>query len=90
MENLALGMLNKHTLFTNICVKIEIEISQKERENMKFVAVIVAVLYIISMVFIALAAFLVSNTLGLLTCGLGFMIPSIVLYYEATKLEERG
>lgn len=57
---------------------------------MKFVAVIVAVLYIISMVFIALAAFLVSNTLGLLTCGIGFMIPSIVLYYEATKSQGRG
>lgn len=57
---------------------------------MKFVAVIVAVLYIISMVFIDLAAFLVSNILGLLVCGAGFMIPSIVLYYEATKSEERG
>lgn len=57
---------------------------------MKFVAVIVAVLYIISAVFITLSAFLVSDTLGLLACGLGFMIPSIVLYYEATKSEERG
>lgn len=57
---------------------------------MKFVAVIVAVLYIISAVFITLSAFLVSDALGLLVCGLGFMIPSIVLYYEATKSEERG
>ncbi|WZP34394.1 hypothetical protein [Enterococcus phage vB_Efm8_KEN21] len=55
---------------------------------MKFVAVIVAVLYIISAVFIALSAFLVSTTLGLLTCGIGFMIPSIVLYYEATNSGE--
>jgi hypothetical protein len=45
-------------------------------------------LYIISAVFIALSAFLVSNTLGLLTCGIGFMIPSIVLYYEATNSGE--
>ena len=52
---------------------------------MKFVAVIVAVLYIISAVFIALSAFLVSNTLGLLTCGILFMIPTIVLYHEATN-----
>lgn len=70
------------------CVKIELEISQKERENMKFVAVIVAVLYIISAVFIALSAFLVSNTLGLLTCGILFMIPTIVLYHEATNSGE--
>lgn len=83
-------MSNRYTLFASFCVKIEVEISQKERENMKFVAVIVAVLYIISAVFITLSAFLVSNTLGLLVCGLGFMIPSIVLYYEATKSEERG
>ena len=83
-------MLNRYTLFASFCVKIEVEISQKERENMKFVAVIVAVLYIISMVFITLAAFLLSNTLGLLACGVGFMIPSIVLYYEATKSQERG
>lgn len=55
---------------------------------MKFVAVIVAVLYIISAVFISLSAFLVSTTLGLLTCGIGFMIPSIVLYYEATNSGE--
>ncbi len=37
---------------------------------MKFVAVIVAVLYIISAVFIALSAFLVSNIIGLFTCGI--------------------
>ena len=48
---------------------------------MKFVAVIVAVLYIIS-------AVLVSNTLGLLTCGILFMIPTIVLYHEATNSGE--
>lgn len=55
---------------------------------MKFVAVIVAVLYIISAVFIALSAFLVSTTLGLLTCGILFMIPTIVLYHEATNSGE--
>lgn len=70
------------------CVKIELEISQKERENMKFVAVIVAVLYIISAVFIALSAFLVSNIIGLFTCGILFMIPTIVLYHEATNSGE--
>lgn len=74
--------------FLLFCVKIELEISQKERENMKFVAVIVAVLYIISAVFIALAAFLVSNIIGLLACGILFMIPTIVLYHEATNSGE--
>lgn len=55
---------------------------------MKFVAVIVAVLYIISAVFIALSSFLVSNTIGLFTCGILFMIPTIVLYHEATNSGE--
>lgn len=55
---------------------------------MKFVAVIVAVLYIISAVFIALSAFLVSNIIGFFTCGILFMIPTIVLYHEATNSGE--
>lgn len=75
--------------FLVFCVKIEIEISQKERENMKNIAVIVAILYIISACLLVVSAFLVSNALGIFALGILCMIPTAVLYYEAASSMER-
>ena len=58
---------------------------------MKYFAVIVAILYIISASLIAVSAFLVSNALGIFALGILCMIPTAVLYYEAaTSMERRN
>lgn len=56
---------------------------------MRNIAVIVAILYIISACLIAVSAFLVSNALGMFVLGILGMIPTAVLYYEAASSAER-
>lgn len=56
---------------------------------MKNIAVIVAILYIVSACLIAVSAFLVSNVLGIFALGILCMIPTAVLYYEAASSVER-
>ena len=54
---------------------------------MNLVAVIVAILYTIGAIFIAISAFMVSNPLGFLIIGVLTLIPSVILYIEANTAQ---
>jgi hypothetical protein len=52
---------------------------------MSIIAVIVAIMYAIGGILIGISAFLVSLPTGFLVAGVLFLIPTIVLYLEASK-----
>lgn len=54
---------------------------------MNLVAVIVAILYTIGAIFIAISAFMVSTPLGFLIIGILTLIPSVILYIEANTAQ---
>lgn len=57
----------------------------KEREIMNKIALIIAILYVIGGIMIAIGAFSSSVTTGFVALGLLFFVPVIVLYIEASK-----
>lgn len=54
---------------------------------MNIVAVIVAILYTIGAILIAISAFMVNNPIGFLVLGILTLIPSIILYIEANTAQ---
>lgn len=57
----------------------------KERERMNKIALIIAILYVIGGILLAIGVFLSSVPTGFVTLGLLFFVPVIVLYIEASK-----
>lgn len=52
---------------------------------MSIIAIVIAILYGISTILLAISAFLVSNVTGFLVLGLLTLVPTIILYLEANK-----
>lgn len=57
----------------------------KEREIMNKIALLIAILYIIGGILLAIGVFLSSASGGFVTLGVLFFVPVIVLYIEASK-----
>lgn len=57
----------------------------KECERMNKIALIIAILYVIGGIFLAIGMFIANVTSGFVTLGLLFFVPVIVLYIEASK-----
>lgn len=57
----------------------------KEREMMNKIALIIAILYVIGGILLAIGMFIANVTSGFTTLGLLFFVPVIVLYIEASK-----
>lgn len=52
---------------------------------MSIIARIVAIFYALSAIAFGISAFMISSTVGFLVVGVLFLIPTIVLYIEASK-----
>lgn len=57
----------------------------KERERMNKIALLIAILYVIGGILLAIGVFLSSVSTGFVALGLLFFVPVIVLYIEASK-----